>query len=205
MMISSSKRRLTFGLLMAGTAYPALAQFGSFLGGGRSSGTDPKKLESDLKLIIETTSLALTKLADAMGLKESSAKMQKNAEDIKSGKVGLPDSTDAVSEVCSSVVAEVNKAQQEGRKLDGASASIALQAIEPGIKSFPQWKSVADGFKSLDKSSLLGFASLAQAAPKVPTAAKNTLDMYQAGIAYLSFSGVDTSAVKETAQKSLAF
>jgi hypothetical protein len=52
---------------------------------------------------------------------------------------------------------------------------------------------------------LLGFVSLAQAAPKVPTAAKNTLDMYQAGIAYLSFSGVDTSAVKETAQKSLAF
>ncbi len=213
----SPKRNLVIGLLLTATAYPALAQLGglgsliqpgglsSLMGISKSSGTDPKRLESDLKVIIESTSLALAKLAEAMGLKESSAKMQKNADDIKSGAVGLSESTNMVNEVSASVTAEIVKSQQEGRKLDAASSAIALQAIEPGIKSFPQWKAVAEGVMSLDHSALMGAGALVQAAPKVPTAAKNTFDMYRAGIAYLTFSGADTSAVKKAAEQALKF
>ena len=207
--MNNSKRKLALGLLLAAGSYPVLAQLGglgSFLGGGsKSAGADPKKLESDLKLIIESTSVALAKLADAMGLKESSAKMQKNADDIKSGAVGLSDSTTTVSDTCASVVAEIAKNQQSGKKLDAASSNIALQAIEPGIKSFPLWKSVADGVKSLDSSAAMGAVALVQAAPKIPTAAKNSLDLYQAGISYLAFSGADTSSVKKAAEGALKF
>ena len=204
-----SKRKLTFGMLLAISAYPALAQlpgFGGMMGGGsKSAGGDPKKLESDLKQIIEATSVALAKLADAMGLKETSAKMQKNADGIKSGAIGLSESTDTVSETCASVVAEIAKNQQEGKKLDAASGAVAIQAIEPGIKTFPLWKSVADGIKSLDRSALMGAAALVQAGPKIPTAAKNSLDLYQAGISYLTFSGADTTAVKKAAESALKF
>lgn len=207
-----SKRTMVFGLLVSVSSYPALAQFGglgSMLGGGgggdKPNAADPKQLEVDLKAIIESTSVALSSLADAMGLKETAAKVQKNAQDIKSGAVGLSDSASTVSEVCSSVVAEITKNQQQGRKLDAASSKLALQAIEPGIMAFPQWKSVVDGVKSLDSTALLGAASLAQAVPKIPTAAKNTFDMYRAGISYLTFSGADTSSVQKAAEQTLKF
>jgi hypothetical protein len=211
--MNNSKRKLALGLLLAAGSYPVLAQLGGLggligglMGGGaKSSGADPKKLESDLKLIIGSTSVALAKLADAMGLKESSAKMQKNADDIKSGAVGLSDSTTTVSDTCASVVAEIAKNQQSGKKLDAASSAIALEAIEPGIKSFPLWKSVAEGVKSLDRSSMMGAVALVEAAPKIPTAAKNSLDLYQAGISYLAFSGADTSSVKTAAESALKF
>lgn len=204
-----SKRKLALGLLAGAVAVPAWAQLGALgglMGGGRSGGgSDPKKLEEDLKGIIESTSLAMGKLAEAMGLKETSARMQKNAADIKSGAVGLADSTSLVSDASAEVKAEMEKNQREGTKLDAASSTIATQALEPAIKSFPRWKSVADGFKSLDRTALLGAASLAQAIPKVPTAAKSTLEMYQAGITYLTFSGADTTSVKQAAESALKF
>jgi hypothetical protein len=204
-----SKRKLILGSILTISAYPALAQLGALgglLGGGsKSAGSDPKKLESDLKQIIESTSFALAKLAEAMGLKETSAKMLKNADDIKSGAIGLSESTDMVSESCASVGAEIAKNQKEGKKLDAASSSIAIQAIEPGIKSFPLWKSVADGIKSLDRSAMMGAAALVQAGPKIPVAAKNSLDLYQTGISYLTFSGADTSSVKKAAESALKF
>lgn len=207
--MNNSKRKLAFGMLLAASAYPALAQLGGLgglMGGGsKTAGADPKKLETDLKLIIESTSVALVKLADAMGLKESAAKMQKNADGIKSGAVGLSESADTVSETCASVTTEIAKNQKEGKKLDASSSAIALQAIEPGIKSFPLWKSVADGIKSLDRSAMMGAAALVQAGPKIPTAAKNSLDLYQAGISYLTFSGADTSSVKKAAESALKF
>ena len=211
-----SKRKLIFGMLLTIGAYPALAQFGpagALLGGGsKSAGPDPIKLESDLKQIIESTSVALAKLAEAMGLKETSAKMQKNADDIKSGAIGLSESANTVSETSASVVAEIAKNQKEGKKLDAASSSIAIKAIEPGIKSFPLWVSVVDGIKSLDpkaispdRSAMLTIAALVRAGPKVPIAAKNSLDLYQAGISYLAFSGADTSSVKKAAESALKF
>jgi len=204
-----SKRKLILGSILTISAYPALAQLGALgglLGGGsKSAGSDPKKLESDLKQIIESTSFALAKLAEAMGKKEESAKMLKNADDIKSGKIGLSESTDMVSETCASVAAEIAKNQKEGKKLDAASSSIAIQAIEPGIMSFPLWKSVADGIKSLDRSAMMGAAALVQAGPKIPVAAKNSLDLYQTGISYLTFSGADTSSVKKAAESALKF
>jgi hypothetical protein len=204
-----SKRKLILGSILTVSAYPALAQLGALgglLGGGsKSAGSDPKKLESDLKQIIESTSFALAKLAEAMGKKEESAKMLKNADDIKSGKIGLSESTDMVSETCASVAAEIAKNQKEGKKLDAASSSIAIQAIEPGIMSFPLWKSVADGIKSLDRSAMMGAAALVQAGPKIPVAAKNSLDLYQTGISYLTFSGADTSSVKKAAESALKF
>jgi hypothetical protein len=201
-----SKRNFAAGL-MAAAATPVFAQFSlPGMGGGRSSGGgDPRKIEADLKSITELTSRALSKLAEAMGLKETAAKITKNADDIKSGSVGLQDATSLVSEVSASVKGEIEKNQKDGKKLDAAAGAIAAEALLPAIKAFPLWKSVVDGAKSLDRTALMGAAALAQAAPKVPTAAKNTLDMTQAGIAYLSFSGVDTTAVKEAATASLKF
>jgi len=205
----SSKRKLVLGISSLALASPVFAQLGGLggvLGGGsKSGGGDPKKIEADLRSIIEKTSIALSKLAEAMGLKESAAKMQQTADDIKSGKVGISDSTNVVSDVSASVKAEMEKNQKEGKKLDSKSSSTAVQALEPGIQSFPLWKSVIDGGKSLDKTALLSLPDLAQAIPKVPTAAKNSLEMYQAGISYLTFSGADTSSLKKSAESALKF
>lgn len=193
--------------LVAAAATPVFAQFSlPGMGGSKPpAGADPRKLEADLKSINELTSLALSKLAEAMGLKETAAKMTKTAEDIKSGSVGLPDATSIISEVSASMKAEMEKNQKEGKKLDVAAGGIAAEALLPAVKAFPLWKSVAEGVKSLDRTALMGAAALVQAAPKVPTSAKNTLEMTQAGIAYLSFSGVDTSTVKQAAESSLKF
>jgi hypothetical protein len=201
-----SKRTFTVGL-MAVAGSPAWAQFGlPSLGGSKSSGGgDPRKIEADLTSINELTSRSLSKLAEALGLKETAAKSKKNADDIKSGNLGLADATGAVGEVSASVMADMEKKQKEGKKLDAASGAVATEALLPAIKAFPTWKSVADGVKSLDSTALMGAASLAQAAPKVPTAAKNTLDMSQAGISYLTFSGVDTTSIKKAAEANLKF
>lgn len=204
------KRSLTIAITFSAVSAPALAQFGglgSLLGsGGKSAGSgDPKKIETDLQNIIEVTSIALSKLAAALGLKESAAKMEKNASDIKSGSVGLADSTNIVSDQCVTVKAEMDKNRKEGTKLSAEAAAIGSQAILPAIKSFPLWKNVIDGGKSLDKTSLLAFTSLAAALPRVPAAAKNSLEMYQAGIAYLSFSGADTTVIQKEAEAALKF
>jgi hypothetical protein len=175
------------------------------MGGGKSGGGDPRKIEADLKRINEVTLTALGQLAQALGLKETAAKMGKNADDIRAGTVGLPDATSIVSEASESVTAEMEKFQKEGKKLDAASSAAASRAILPGIQAFPLWKSVADGGRTLDRGSLLGAASLAQALPKVPTAAKNTIDMFQASVRYLSFSGADTSALEKEVKAKLSF
>ena len=208
--MDSKKRNLVIAISLSAVTAPAVAQLGGLgglLGGGGKGGGagDPKKIETDLKNIIEATSIALAKLAAALGLKESAAKMEKNALDIKSGSVGLADSTNVVSDQCVSVKAEMEKNKREGIKLSAEAAAIGSQAILPAIKSFPLWKSVWDGGKSLDTTSLLGFTSLAAALPRVPTAAKNSLEMYQAGIAYLSFSGADTTAIQKEAEAALKF
>ncbi len=212
-MNASKNRRLIVAAACVGAiaffavSSPAFAQFGGVFGGGSKSdgGGDPKQIEADLKSIIETTSEALSKLAEAMGMKEIAAKLQKNAADIKSGTVGLADSTSIVSDASASVKNEMEKNQKDGIKLDSASAGIAVQAIGPGIKSFPLWVGVVNGAKSLDKFALMSAPALVQAVQKVPTAAKNSLEMYQGGITYLTFSGADTSSLKKQAEASLKF
>ena len=42
-----------------------------------------------------------------------------------------------------------------------------------------------------------------KAVPKIPTAAKGTADVIQAGIAYLNFSGADTKQLSSAATQSL--
>lgn len=205
--MKNSKRNFTLGLLGA-AVIPAWAQFSlpSLGGGSKSSGgADPAKIEADLKSIIETTSIAVGKLAEALGLTETAAKAQKVADDIKSGKVGLADSTSIVGEVSTSVKSEMEKNQKDGKKLDAAAGAVAAEALLPAVKAFPLWKSVADGVKSLDRSALMSAASLAQAASKVPSAAKSTLDMSQSAIAYLSFSGADMTSVTKAAESGLKF
>ena len=201
--MENSKRNFTLGLLSAATL-PAWAQFGlPGLGGGAKSsgGADPTKIETDLKSIIETTSFAVNKLAAALSLTETATKAKITAEDIKTGKLGLADATNAVTEVSASVKAEMEKRQKEGTKLDAAASAWATEALLPALSAFPLWKSVAEGVKSLDRGALMSAASLAQAASKVPAAAKSTLDMSQSAIAYLSFSGADMTAVTKEVQK----
>jgi len=205
--MKNSKRNFTLGLLSAATL-PAWSQFSlPGLGGGAKSsgGGDPTKIEADLKSITDTTAMAVNKLAEALGLTETAAKAKGTSEDIKSGKLGLADATSMVTEISASVKAEMEKKQKEGTKLDAAAGAVAAEALLPAISAFPLWKSVADGVKSLDRSALMSAASLAQAASKVPAAAKGTLDMSQAAIAYLSFSGTDVTSVKQKAESTLKF
>lgn len=208
--MNKSKRKFTFGLLGA-AAVPAWAQFslpnlGSLgLGSNTTGGGDPRKIEADLKGIIETTSIAVSKLAAAIGLSETSAKAKKIADDIKTGNVGLSDSTSIVSEHSAAVRAEMEKNQREGKKLDAASGALASEALLPAIKAFPLWSSVVSDVKSLDSSALVSSAALIYAVSKAPAAAKSTFDMSHAAIAYLSFSGVDTTAVKKAAESGLKF
>jgi len=194
-------------VLAVSLAAPVCAQgFGlPGLGGSKSASTsaDPAKVEQDLKTIIETTSFALSRLADALGLKEEGAKLASNAECIKAGSCGLSDSVDVVQTVGQSVVTEANKRKSSGEKLEAAAAAKAAEALLPAVIAFPLWKKVADGAKDIDKSSAMRFAGLMKAVPKVPAAAKGTVDVMNAGIAYLSFSGANTKALEEQAKSNL--
>jgi len=191
-----SKRKV-LAAVAAAAAAPAFAQFGGLggLGGGKSGGGggDPGKIEGDVKGIIEKTSQAISKLWEALGNKEKAAAAQKLADDIKNGTPGISDSAGSMSDMCSGLKSEMEKAVTEGKKAEAQSAKTAAQAIRPGIESLPLWKGVIDGIKSLDKSKSMSGSGLGlvRAADKLPTAAKNSGEMFKAGVTYLSFSGVD--------------
>ena len=194
-----SKRKVL--LTVAATAVsPAFAQFGGLLGGskgGGGGGGDPGKIETDVKGIIDKTSQAISKLWEALGNKEKAAQAQKLADDIKSGSLGVSDSAGSMSDMCAGLRSEMTKAVSEGKKADAQSAMVAAQAIKPGIESLPLWKGVIDGIKNLDRSKTMSGSgmSLLRAVDKLPSAAKNSGEMFTAGVSYLSFSGVD---MKET-------
>ena len=197
---------LIISLLLAPLSYAAFPG-ASLLGGGGMSGAsgDPKQIEADLKTILQETLTGLSALQEATGNKEAAAAALKTAEDLKSGKIGVSDATTIVSEQGPAVKAEMEKQQKEGKKLSADAAKTASKAILPGIVAFPMWKKVADGVQSLDKTSLMSAASLAKAATKVPAAAKSTMELYQAGISYLSFSGADTKELSKAAESGMKF
>ena len=194
--MSISKRTFVASAAFSMISAPVFAQFGALgglLGGGsKSAAVDLGKVEATLNDINQINSLALSLLSEALGDKESAAKAAKNGEDIKNGKIGLSESTSVVSDMSAQVKAQMEKFQSEGKKLDASSGTAAANALLPVVLAIPLWKVVIDGVKSLDASSAMRFAGLVQVAPKVPVAAKGTLDMLQAGVAYLTYSGVDT-------------
>jgi len=195
-----SKRKV-LAAMAAAAATPAFAQFGGLggLGGnkGAGGGGDPGKIEADVRGIIEKTSQAISKLWEALGDKEKAAAAQKLGDDIKNGRLGVSDSAGSMGDMCSGLKAEMDKAVSEGKKAEAQSARVAAQAIGPGIETLPLWKGVIDGIKSLDKSKTMSGSGLGlvQAVGKLPSAAKNSGEMFKAGVSYLSFSGVD---MKET-------
>lgn len=175
------------------------------LGGSKSASAsaDPAKVEQDLKNIIETTSIALSHLSEALGMKEEAAKFLANAECTKANTCGLSDAVGVVDTVSPTVIAAANTRKERGEKLGTDAAAKAAEALLPAVNAFPLWKKVADGVKDIDKSSALRFAGLINAAPKVPTAAKQTADVINVGISYLSFSGADTKTIQDAAQSSM--
>ena len=204
-----SKRLMGMGLIAFALASPVHAQFsglGGMLGGGSKAGSgDPAKIEQDLKSIIETTSIAMGKFAEALGMKEVSAKFMSNADCVKAGSCGLSDSISVIETSGPSVLAEAEKMKANGQKIDAKASASATQALLPAAKTFPLWKQVADGAKNLDVSSALKFNSLIQAGPKVPAAAKGTMDVVTGAISYLTFSGADTSELKNVASANMKF
>lgn len=204
--MNKSKRQLGVCLVALVLSTSTFAQFGNLLGGGsKESGGDPTKIEQNLKSIIETTSIAMGKFADALGMKEEAAKFSGNAECIKAGSCGLSDSINVIETVGPSVLAEAETKKASGQKLDATASAAATQALLPALTAFPLWKQVVDGVKGLDKSAAFKFAGLIQAAPKVPAAVKGTIDVLNGGISYLSFSGADTAELKDAAAKTLKF
>lgn len=205
-----SKRKIV-AVLFTAMALPAFAQLpglgalGSFAGGGKNSGGDPVKIEADIQRIIVTTSFAGSKLYEALGDKENAAKMQKLADDLKNGTVGLSDTTSNLSEMSASLVAQMEKAKKEGTKADAAAAQAAAQAILPAIETLPLWASVIDGIKNLDKAQSFSGAglSLVRAATKLPSAAKNTADLFTNGISYLSYNGIKTKDIEAELAKGM--
>jgi len=209
--MNRSKRHVVIGMVAASVAAPAFAQFGGLggLGGGSKGGgdaTDPGKLESDLKAVIQSTSLVLSKLADALGMQETSGKLLKNADDIKSGSIGVSDSTSQVSELTAAVTSEMEKNQKEGKKLDAASGAKAFEAVKPGIDTIILWASAAKAATKIDKGPMVvaKFSGLISALPKVPTALKNTGSAMKAGYDYLTFSGVDTKTLEAPLKNALS-
>jgi hypothetical protein len=191
-------------------AAPAHAQFsnlGGMLGGGGSKGGggDPAKIEQDLKSIIETTSVAMAGFAAALDLKEKAARFSDNAACIKAATCATADAINVVTSIGPEVLAEADRRRSQGLKLDSEAGANASKALIPAVKAFPLWKQVADGASRLDKSAVLKFAGLLQAAPKVPAAAKGTIDVVEGGIKILTFSGIDTSQLENEAKSNLKF
>lgn len=201
----------TFAAIAAASclfAAPAHAQFsvGGLMGGGsKAGGADPAKIEQDLKSIIETTSTAMAGFSAALGMKEQAARFSDTATCIKASTCGTADAINVVTSVAPDVLAEAEKRRSQGLKLDAEAGATASKALIPAIKAFPLWKQVAEGASNMDKTAAMKFSGLVQAAPKVPAAAKGTIDVVEGGIKFLSFSGVDTAQLEADAKSSLKF
>lgn len=174
---------------------------GDLLGGDEKSGTskaDPTTVENDLKSIVVTSSRAIEKLSEALGLKDQAEKMKKNADCIEKNECGVKDAIDTLNGGSSALTKEIANKKQGGEKLSGDASSKALQAIGPGVKALPLWKRVLDGATALSKDmpAMMKAPALAKAIPAVPSAAKGTVDLFKITIDYLTFSGVDTSTIK---------
>lgn len=174
---------------------------GDLLGSDEKSGSakaDPTTVENDLKSIVVTSSRAIEKLSEALGLKDQAEKMKKNADCLEKNECGVKDAVDTLNGGSSALTKEIENKKKGGEKLSGDASSKALQAIGPGIKAFPLWKRVLDGAKALSKdtAAMMKAPALAKALPAVPTAAKGTVDLLKTTTDYLTFSGVDTSTLK---------
>jgi hypothetical protein len=130
----------------------------------------------------------------------------KNADDIKSGSIGVSDSTSQVSDLTAAVTAEMEKNQKEGKKFDAASGAKAFEAVKPGIDTIILWASAAKAATKIDKGPMVvaKFGGLIAALPKVPTALKNTGSAMKAGYDYLTFSGVDTKTLEGPLKNALS-
>jgi len=209
--VKFSKRLAALALVSMIAALPAHAQFGSLsgaLGGGGGSKAatgDPAKIEQDLKSIIETTSIAMAGFADALGMKEQAAKFNDNATCMKAGSCGMSDGVNVLTSLAPSVLSKADEMQSAGKKLDAEAGAKASKALLPAVKAFPLWKQVADGAQNIDRSAAMRFMGLVQAAPKVPGAAKGTIDVVHGGVKFLTFSGVDTSDLQREVTSSMKF
>ncbi len=174
---------------------------GDLLGGGEKSSTsskaDPTTIEKDLKSIVITTSRALEKLSDALGLKDESEKMKKNADCLEKNECGVKDAVDTLNGGSAALTKDIERRKKDGEKLSSDASSSAVQAIGPSIKVLPLWKRVLDGVAALSKdpTALMKAPALAKAITVVPSAAKGTVDLLKATTDYLTFSGVDVSSL----------
>ena len=189
-------------LLTLPQAQAQIGGLGGLLGGGKSADSakksDPQSVEKDLKTIIAATSKSVAGLLGALGMKEESDKMTKNAECMEKSECGVKDGVEALSGASDAAKKEIESKKASGTKLDAAASGRAMESMLPGIIAMPLWKRVIDGGKALDKMSLLSSAGagLARALPLVPGAAKGSGDFFKTSIDYLTFSGADTSSLQ---------
>lgn len=186
----------------------AFGNLGNALGGGAKpagEAANPAAIEKDLKLIIVSTSQAVGKLSEAMGLKTEADRMLKNAECVQSNACGVKEAVETVDGVSASVAKAIEAKRGSGVKLDGDAARTASSAILPGIQSMVLWKRVIDGGKALSQDRMAAMRSVAllQAMPVVPAAAKGSADFFVRSVDYLSFSGVDTKEMKSEMDKGI--
>jgi hypothetical protein len=210
MYIAVSSRKIAalvvFGLF-ASAADAQIPGLGKLLGGSKdekatSSATAPSadQLEKDLTSVVVNTSKALSALNEALGLKAEADEAAKNAECAEKGTCGVDDSIGVIQKSAANLKSVAEARQAEGKKLDAKAGASAASALEPGIKTIPNWIAVKNGVQALsgDKTAMIKARGLMKSAPKVPGALTGTVSMINATISYLGFSGVDTKSLKSS-------
>lgn len=162
---------------------------------GSAAGEKPsaETIEKDLKQIIVVTSRALSAFNEALGMKEQAAKAASNADCLEKGQCGVADAVAVVQSAQEATKVAVEGMKSEGKKLSADASKKAVAALVPAIQGIPLWKRVIDGGKALqsDRMAMMKAGALVKALPKVPGAMQGTFATFDAGLSYLSFSGVD--------------
>ncbi len=196
--------------LLAGLAFAPVthAAFPSLPGAKPAEGAakaDPAAIEQDLKSIVITTTRSLEALNLALGNKEEADKLAKSADCLDKGSCGVADGVATLNSGSEATAKHVADQKAKGVKLDKDAAAMATKGILPGLTALPLWKRVIDGGKALsqDRMAMMKAAGLMQTLPKVPPAARSSVDFVKATIDYMSFSGQDTTEVSNALSKGM--
>ena len=180
------------------------------LGGGdkkeAAAKEDPDALNNDIKQLLELANFAMYKFLDALGNKEGAEAAKNNSECIKSDKCSVGDNIETLTKVSDTAKKAAEEKQAAGEKLDKDAGKIAMEGMIPGVKSIMKWPVIKDRVTAFkDQAGMSGMLrapkaikGLVKALPKLPGAIKTQVSAAQTAQKFLTYSGVDTSKMKDS-------
>lgn len=169
---------------------------------GSESSVSVDQVERDLRVSLIKSSRAIAAFQTALGQKEQADIASNNAACLEKNECGLKDAVAVFQTSSSALKAKIDEQKSAGVKLSSGSGKIALDGMVNSFDALGAGMKAVKASKSLmsDKSVMLKAGGLIRLMPSAGQALAGIGGTFGAGLAYLSFSGVNT----KTAQSQLA-